>query len=182
MLWKLRFVGLGRQTNKSQFDMKTICFILAAFAVNLCLAQGPDSAKVQQLYDAFNENLSLRAEQQQTVLDILHDTAAQLRDKQSLKQSDVQAFRKEKRAIHQQMRSQMGSVLDDEQMVMFETAMAQRRSRGGKKGKKPQGNGATELESLPPAKQMGVDALSRSLDFLFEEVLRPTVRNKVNGQ
>jgi len=165
--------------------MKTISFILAMLAVNLCFGQGPDSTKVQALYNAFNENLSLREEQQQPVLDILHDTAAQLRESQSLKQSDVKAFRQKKRAIHQQMQSQMSSVLDEEQRIMFETAMAARRNarqgRGGKKGNKTQSSGATQLESLPPAQQMGVDALSRSLDFLFEEVLRPTVRNKVNG-
>ncbi|MFK7925879.1 MAG: hypothetical protein AB8H47_28280 [Bacteroidia bacterium] len=166
--------------------MKPIILIIAIFSVNLCFGQGPDSTKVQELYNAFNENLSLREEQQQPVLDILHETGSQLRDAQSLKQSDVQAFRQQKRTIHQEMRSQMASVLDEDQRIMFEAAMEQRRSvrqgRGGKKGKKSQGNGATQIESLPPAKQMGVDALSRSLDFLFEEVLRPTVRNKVNGQ
>lgn len=165
--------------------MKTISFILAIIAVNLCFAQGPDSAKVQALYDAFNENLSLREEQQQPVMDLLHDTAAQLRECQSLKQSDIQAFRQKKRSIHQQMQSQMSVILDEDQNIMFETAMAQRRNarqnRNGKKGKKAQSNGATQLDSMPPAQQMGVDALSRSLDFLFDEVLRPTVRNKVNS-
>lgn len=166
--------------------MKTISFLLAILAVNLCFGQGPDSTKVQALYDAFNENLSLRAEQQQPVLDILYATAEELSANHSQKQTDVQAFRQQKKQIHQNMRSQMGSVLDVEQMAIFEAAMQQRRAarkgKGGKKGKQATNSPNTTLDVASPANQIGVDALSRSLDFLFEEVLTPTVRNKVNGQ
>ncbi len=166
--------------------MKTISFILAILAVNLCFGQGPDSTKVQELYNAFNENLSLREEQQQPVLDLLHATAEELRANHSQRQTDVQAFRQQKKQIHQNMRSQMGSILDAEQMAIFEAAMQQRRAarkgKGGKKGKQAGNAPNTNLDVASPANQLGVDALARSLDFLFEEVLTPTVRNKVNGQ
>ncbi|MEM6343965.1 MAG: hypothetical protein AAF927_08795 [Bacteroidota bacterium] len=166
--------------------MKTISFILAILAVNLCFGQGPDSTKVQELYSAFNENLALRAEQQQPVLDLLYATAAELSANYSLKQSDVQAFRQQKKQIHQNMRNQMGAILDAEQMATFEAAIQQRRAtrkgKSGKKGKQAGNSPNTNLELAPPANQLGVDALARSIDFLFDEVLTPTVRNRVKGQ
>ncbi|MEL6842041.1 MAG: hypothetical protein AAFP02_02415, partial [Bacteroidota bacterium] len=108
--------------------MKRIFLMIVCFASMSVFAQEADSAKVQQLYAAFSENLALSEAQQQPMLDLLYATSAQLVSNRAQKQSNPQVFRQQKRTIMQGMRTEMSSILDAEQMQIFEAAMQQRRA------------------------------------------------------
>lgn len=168
--------------------MKNLSFLVLLFS----LVWGPtelfaqdnaavDSVKVAQLLEAFTTSLQLDETQQGQVEEILSQTAQSLAGIRHLKSENIQLFRQQRRPIMQQMRQDMESVLDAEQQATFEAAMAQRQQNRSQKGKGKSASGRTGSQasgSTTTPLPVGAEVLSRSLDFLFEEVLTPTVRSQ----
>ena len=143
------------------------------------LAQTADSLRVEELLNAFQTSLSLDEIQTEEVRSILYQTSSSMEEIRHLKSENQQAFRQQRQSVRMQFRSDMSDVLTEDQYQTFETALAQRRQnrKGGKRPGQAQRNQPIQNAN---SQNLGAETLSRSLDFLFNEVLTPTVRNKVN--
>lgn len=212
---------------RTTFSILNILFFLLLTGI-FSQVSAQTNPKVEEKLAALDDLFDLTDIQTDEIRGVLNHTADQLSEIRPLRQTDRNSFRRERRAIMQEMEAGISASLDREQAARFEQMLQQRREKGQGGGSQvtpeqrekvsksatistenavaqeepeeevyieeiPSGNTETEdvttdessepttedwsSDDMSSADSQG-DWLENALDFLYDDVLMPRVRNR----
>ena len=131
-----------------------IYLLLFTFIFGLIISLSAQEARIDKKMEAMHQLFELSADQSAQIKGVLTETADQLNEIRSLRQSDRRAFMQKKRTIMRGMEQGITAALDNAQAAEFRAMLEERRNqRRNQAGRSGRSQPSPESHSAPDTKE-----------------------------